>query len=239
MAAARQKKSQQPRRLAAADRQAQIVAAAAALFAERGFRVSTRELAQYLGVTQALLYRYFASKQALIDEVFQAQLVDRWDPAIGDLLTNRTQSLAARLTAFYQAFAERFEDTTMRLFMRAALDGMKFPDRYSFPLNRRVLEPVVAELRHEAGLPPLEKVPLTRGERELALALHGSIVFLGIRRHIYRMPLSKDLDRHVAMHVAVYAAGTVGQIKRLHKLLADDPFAPPMVGRRRRKGTSP
>ncbi len=231
---ARKNKSRQPKRLTGADRQAQIVAAGARLFAEHGFDVSTRELAGHLGVTQALLYRYFASKQALVDAVFEAQFVDRWDPAIGDVLTDRGQTLTARLTAFYQRFAERFEDVPMRLFMRAALDGMKFPHRYSFPLNQRVLEPVVGELRHEAKLPPLAKKPMTRGERELALALHGSIVFLGIRRHLYRMPLPKDLDRHVGMHVAIFTAGAVAEIKSLNKLPADDVFAPPMVGRRKR-----
>jgi AcrR family transcriptional regulator len=68
-----------PRR-PAAERRAQILAAARALFAERGFDgTTTRDLAAAADINDALIYRYFPDKQsilaALIDEavaVFQA-----------------------------------------------------------------------------------------------------------------------------------------------------------------------
>jgi AcrR family transcriptional regulator len=68
-----------PRR-PAAERRRQILAAARALFAERGFHAtSTRDLAATADINDALIYRYFPDKQAilaaLIDEaveVFQA-----------------------------------------------------------------------------------------------------------------------------------------------------------------------
>ena len=46
-----------------------IVDEAKIFFADHGFRGSTRELARQLGVTQALIYKYFPSKQALIDQI--------------------------------------------------------------------------------------------------------------------------------------------------------------------------
>ena len=67
------------RRVARGTREERIVAAAMDFFAEHGFRASTRDLAKRLGVTQALLYRYFKSKQALIDRVFAEVFVDQWD----------------------------------------------------------------------------------------------------------------------------------------------------------------
>jgi AcrR family transcriptional regulator len=68
-----------PRR-PAAERRLQILAAARGLFAERGFHATTtRDLATAADINDALLYRYFPDKQAiltaLIDEavaVFQA-----------------------------------------------------------------------------------------------------------------------------------------------------------------------
>jgi AcrR family transcriptional regulator len=68
-----------PRR-PAAERRAQILAAARALFAERGYHATTtRDLATAADINDALLYRYFPDKQAilaaLVDEavaVFQA-----------------------------------------------------------------------------------------------------------------------------------------------------------------------
>ncbi|MDI7047032.1 TetR/AcrR family transcriptional regulator, partial [Escherichia coli] len=59
------------RRLAPEVRERQIVLKAVDHFATHGFSGSTRELARQLGVTQPLLYRYFPSKEALIDRVYE------------------------------------------------------------------------------------------------------------------------------------------------------------------------
>ena len=65
------------RRLAPEVRERQIVLKAVEHFATHGFSGSTRELARQLGVTQPLLYRYFPSKEALIDRVYDE--VYQWD----------------------------------------------------------------------------------------------------------------------------------------------------------------
>ena len=52
------------RRLPASERAAWLIEEASRLFAEQGWSASTRTLARRLGVTQALLYKYFPSKQA-------------------------------------------------------------------------------------------------------------------------------------------------------------------------------
>src|ERR687891_1948274 len=59
------------RRLPRGEREERIIEAAAALFADVGFEAPTRALAGRLGVTQALLYRYFPSKQHLIERVLK------------------------------------------------------------------------------------------------------------------------------------------------------------------------
>lgn len=51
-----------------------IVAAARALFAERGLDLGMREIARRAEVGPATLYRRFPTKQALIDEAFAAEL---------------------------------------------------------------------------------------------------------------------------------------------------------------------
>ena len=35
----------------------------------------------------------------------------------------------------------------------------------------------------------MSKRALIQGEREVAMTLHGSLMFLAIRKHIYRMPM--------------------------------------------------
>jgi AcrR family transcriptional regulator len=58
--------------LPAEQRKASIAQAALPLFASRGFDgVSTRELAEASGVSEALIFRYFPSKRALFDEILR------------------------------------------------------------------------------------------------------------------------------------------------------------------------
>ena len=174
------------------------MAQAAELFADRGFGLSTRELARELGVTQALLYQYFPSKQALIDRVFEVTFFAPRDPAVTQALNDTGLPLEERLVTFYERFASQaLTANRQRLFLRANLDGLDLARRFSLPLNEYVLEPVVAALRTEAGLPGIEDRPMTNDERELAMMLHGSIVFLGLRKHVYRVTSIGRLDKHV------------------------------------------
>ena len=59
------------RRLPSDERRREFVTRAVEFFAEEGFESSTRGLAKRLGVTQPLLYRYFPSKEDLIQEVYE------------------------------------------------------------------------------------------------------------------------------------------------------------------------
>lgn len=58
----------------ARDNRERIVAAARALFSERGLDIGMREIARRAEVGPATLYRRFPTKQALIDEAFAAEL---------------------------------------------------------------------------------------------------------------------------------------------------------------------
>jgi hypothetical protein len=104
----------------------------------------------------------------------------------------------------------------VRLFVRANLERRDVARRFGPPLTERVLGPVVEELRAEAGLPGFAERPFLRGERELAMALHGGVVFLGIRKHVYRMPMPEDLTELVALQVRTFLPGALAELARLH-----------------------
>ena len=62
-------------RRSAEDRRAEITAAARRLFATRGYHATTtRELAREVGVSDALLYRHFPSKHAVLESVIDEAL---------------------------------------------------------------------------------------------------------------------------------------------------------------------
>lgn len=59
-----------PRRLNATDRRSQILTAAMEVFAEHGFHgTPTRELARRAGVSEALVFQHFPTKEALISAI--------------------------------------------------------------------------------------------------------------------------------------------------------------------------
>ena len=73
-------------RLDSDERRQAIVDAAVPLFARKGFSgATTRELAEAAGVSEALLYRHFPSKQLLYSEILQ-QVGCQGDPALEKLL---------------------------------------------------------------------------------------------------------------------------------------------------------
>lgn len=184
--------------------------------------MSTREIAARLRVTQALLYRYFPSKQALIERVLAARFGgDRWNPEWDALLGERELPLAERLVRFYEAYRRRSNATSLKLWVQAGLSGAHLAGRYSGTLTRRVLAPIIREVRHEAGLPGFSERGFMRGERELAMVLHGGLVFVDIRRHIYGMPMPDNLDDLLALHVRSFIPGALEELRRLHSGAAE------------------
>lgn len=204
------------RRLKGEARSSAILDQALAVLAEKGFAVGTRALAAELGFSQALLYRYYPSKEALIDAVLERLASGRWQPAWDALLADPSLALEARLTAFYTAYLNGSDRATMRLFMRANLDGHDVARRLGQALTGRILAPIVEGLRAASGLPCLAERPLAAAERELAMGLHGSMVFLAIRKHLYNYPLPDDLGPLVARQARVWLPGALAEIGRIN-----------------------
>ncbi|WP_315830860.1 helix-turn-helix domain-containing protein [Bradyrhizobium prioriisuperbiae] len=206
-------KSVQRQRLDPADRAKTIADAAAALFAEKGFEGQTRELAARLGITQPLLYRYFPSKDALIERVCRDIFIDRWNPRWEQLVVDRRLPLRERLITFYQAYAAAILTYEwVRLFMFAGLRQLDLNARYLDFLKQRLFGRVIGELRHDFGRPPLREMPVTSMEIEMVWGLHAKIFYLGVRRFIYNMPLDDDINSIIGAHVLNFLDGIAANL---------------------------
>ncbi len=170
------------RRLPPDERRRQIVDGAVAFFAEVGLDGKTRDLARRLNVTQSLLFKYFSSKDALIEAVYVQVYIDRLSPDWPDLLRDRTVPLRDRMLAFYTEYSELiFEYEWMRIFMFSGLAGAELNRRYLEHMGGTILKLLLEEVRAASRTgegPDMEDI----------WNLHGGIVYIGIRRHIYRMP---------------------------------------------------
>jgi AcrR family transcriptional regulator len=203
-------------RFSRAERRRMIVEGAAAYYADHGLDATTRDVAASLGVSQGLLYKYFDGKDALRDAVYDHFFQDRWKPEWDELLAESGMPLRDRLVAFYTGYADGFSYVGMRLFMLAGLNSRGLAGRYRFPLTDRIFKPVIAGLRKEAGLEDFETVAMTRGERELAMMMHGGVVFIGIRKFIYQMPLPDDLSDVIELQVDTFLGTAAQSLKRVH-----------------------
>lgn len=187
-------------RLDAQARREQIVAAAVVYFAEVGFSGTTRDLARRIGITQALLYRYFASKADLVEAVFERVFLGRLSPHWSDEIRNGAQPLERRLRHFYRQYAKAiFNYEWMRIFMWAGLAGEALNLRYL----SRVGDSLLASLREEIARDSRYRTP----DMEEMWALHGSIIYLGIRRFIYQLPTPDDVGPVIDRSVERFLAG--------------------------------
>lgn len=174
------------RRLSPDERHDMIVNAAVSYFAEVGFSGSTRDLASRIGITQPLLYKYFSSKADLSEAVFERVYLDRLSPEWPALLADRSRPLKDRLIEFYGEYTTAiFTYQWMRIFMFAGLAGERLNRRYLEHVRDLLLAPVLAEMR--------ERAPEKKPDVEDIWNLHGSIVYLGIRKFIYQLPVPDDV----------------------------------------------
>ena len=196
------------RRLKREDREREIAQAAVAFFAEVGFDGDTRELARRMGVTQSLIFRYFPSKAALIERVYQEVYVGRWNTYWESIITDRSIPLQERLLRFYKDYARvALTYDWVRIFMFSGLRGENINTRYLEFLRSRVLEPIAKELRAELGLPGFEQAPLTEEEVELIWGINARVFYLGQRLWIFNAPLTLDIDQIIDQTITSYLAG--------------------------------
>ncbi|MFG1348645.1 TetR/AcrR family transcriptional regulator [Xanthobacter autotrophicus] len=194
------------RRLSPADRERDIVAGAVAFFAEHGFDGATRDLAQRLGITQPLLYRYFPGKEALLDRVYQEVYQSRWQSEWETAIADRSIPIEERLKRFYRAYAAVIQTYEwVRLFMFAGLKGLDFNSRYLAFLRARLFERMVIEIRVANGLD--ETAPVSEEEIELIWSLHAGIFYIGVRKFIYGMPIPTDLGADIDFKINAFLNG--------------------------------
>ena len=204
------------KRLSAADRESHIVEEAVRFFAEVGFGGDTRELAKRLGVTQSLLYKYFPSKEALINRVFEVVYMGRWNPFWETTIQDRSVPLQERLTRLYIEYSKAaLTRDWVRIFMFSGLRGEDINRKYLAILRKRILEPLASELRHEFGLPSVAQVPLSTMEIELVWSINARVFYFGQRQWIFDVPVEDSLDDLIAMTIEHFLLGARGILPRL------------------------
>jgi AcrR family transcriptional regulator len=170
-------------RMAPADRKAMILARATEFFA----------------------YRYFPSKAALLDEVYQQAIVAPFKAVWLVRLKDRTRPFEQRLAEFYRNYyADVLTRKWLRLFLYASLAEVRMAPDYISAIILQMLETIVEEAAHD------QKVDLPRDAallHEIGWVLHGAVSHFAIRRHLYAASRQISEDRVLALQMRMFLSG--------------------------------
>lgn len=200
------------------DREREIVNGAIAFFAEVGFAGGLRDLAGRLGTSHQNLFRYFPTKEALIERVYREVYLNRWQPEWESLLNDQSLPLAKRLSNFYIAYLPAiFRYDWVRIFMFAGLKGVDITQRYLDIIQSKVVAPLALELREAAGIANAAGTALSPEELEIAWGLHGELFYLAIRRWVYGMPMPDDLSPLIEASIVRFLEGAPAAMRSVKR----------------------
>lgn len=172
------------KRLTPVEREAQILAGAIAFFSAHGLGGQMRVLATEIGVTHALLYHYFPTKQALIERVYDELFEGRWKPEWEHLLDDPKLDVEEKFLRFYCDYTGTVLTREFtRIFVFSGLNDHYITDRFFTLLRTRLFPRLVRETRRYCGAPSRRKP--SAQEFELLMGLHGGIFYTAVRRYVY------------------------------------------------------
>ena len=174
-------------RLKAGERREQIIQAAVELFSRRGFRgTTTREIAEAVGISEAGLFKYFATKDelytAIIESKCQTEAVIAKATAAADC---RDDAGVFRAVGMHFLQEIQRDPSLMRLLLFSALEGHELSEMFFRSRVRRLHEFLADYIRAgtAAGrFRPLD--PLLAARAFLGMVFHNLLIheLFGVKR---------------------------------------------------------
>jgi AcrR family transcriptional regulator len=178
-----------------------ILDAAVEFFAEHGFGAQIKDLADRLGISQGLIFRYFATKQNLVEQVYEKVFLQRWSAGWEAGLRDRAKPLQQRLEEFYLSYFRAVDESHwIRVSLYASLAGHDIIGRYIQTHVNKLLTIIARELRACRGLP--EDGEIDPIEFELPWHLHSTFIYYLVRKYVHRQAVAENKEALVARIVA-------------------------------------
>lgn len=188
-------------RMTAEDRRGQILRGAMELFAEKGFRgATTREMAQHLGISEALMFKYFPSKEALYRAIIQKRTDGSEDVFFPQEAVQAKDDRQVFRSIASNLIARNTEDPTfMRLILYSALEGHEL-SRIFFETHvmgqTRLLSDYIRQRIKEKAFKPVPPLLAAR-------AFMGMIIHYVEFQEIYGMKSFLKFSQKKAVHTFV------------------------------------
>lgn len=145
-------------RMSAADRRTQLLEIALNVFAQKGFNgATTKEIAAAAGITEAMIFRHFPSKQALYQAVLECKMgcpgFEKWMGVANDCMERGDDEGLFRAIATAMIEGYRRDARLERILLFAALEGneqgLEHFRTFSIPIAELLRDYIVR--RQQAG----------------------------------------------------------------------------------------
>lgn len=168
-------------RMAGEERRLQILRVAVRLFSQRGFRgTTTKEIAQAAGVSEAMVFRHFATKEELYTAILdhKACAMEIADPCklVEDAVLGKDDRAVFETLAFTALEHHDHDREFLRLLLHSALEGHELAQMF---WDRNVLElyeflgAYVAERQRDGVFRPIEPKVVVRAF--IGMLIHHSL----------------------------------------------------------------
>ena len=193
-----------PSRSTSQQRQAGWIAAAASLFAAKGFNgTTTKEIARAAGVSEALVFKYFPTKRALYGAILAEKVtVDELLGAVEESARKRDDRRVFTLIAAFR-IRPGVDSTFLRLLLFSALEGHELSEMF-FGKHHRVLYDHLAAYIETRILEGAfhEMDPLIAARAFIGMVVHHRLL-----HEVFRVPMHRSHDETVRAYVDLFLSG--------------------------------
>jgi len=186
------------------ERQASIIAAAASLFAQKGFNgTTTREIAKTAGISEALLFRHFPTKRALYAAILAEKVqISQLLATVEEAAEKRDDTRVFTLIASFRIHRGT-DPTLLRLLLFSALEGHELSDMFFRNRHRVFYEFLAGYIARRSLEGKFRKVdPLLAAQ-----SFVGMIVYHRLLHEIFKVPPHCSPEEAVAGYVDVFLEG--------------------------------
>jgi AcrR family transcriptional regulator len=193
-------------RASAGNRQASLIAAAASLFAAKGFNgTTTKEIAKAAGVSEALVFKYFPTKRMLYaailaEKVTVNELLDVVEAAV----TKRDDHRVFTMIASYRIRSD-VDSTFLRLLLFSALEGHELSELFFGKHHKVFYDYLAAYIRTRIKDGAFRSVdPLLAARAFIGMVVHHRLL-----HEIFGVPMHQSHEDTVATYVDLFLAGLI------------------------------
>lgn len=179
-------------RLTGPERRQQIISTATEVFSRHGFQGTTlRQLARRAGISEAMIYHHFPSKEALYDAILEKKIKDRkhlFYPLDAALAKQDMTVLKTIVGNFLKQ--QSLDNSFMRMLLFSALEGHELSRKFvNGPLQEffDFLGGYLDQRMEEGALKVI-------GGQVAARLLIGMVFYFMLLREVYQDPKSQSID---------------------------------------------